>query len=92
MRLEFEEGRPVEIVSPADTPPDPESIRRSIAQPIDSKDFSSFISGKKKILVVVNDHNVVDADCGGFEVPRIEEGGYNNYCDRITQSSGSKGA
>ncbi len=56
MRLEFEEGRPVEIVSPADTPPDPESIRRSIAQPIDSKDFSSFISGKKKILVVVNDH------------------------------------
>jgi lactate racemase len=56
MRLEFEEGRPVEIVSPADTPRDVESIRRSIANPIDSKDFASFISGKKKILVVVNDH------------------------------------
>ncbi len=56
MTLEFEEGRPVEIVSPADTPPDPESIRRSIGNPIDSKDFTSFISDKKKILVVVNDH------------------------------------
>ncbi len=56
MRLKFEEGRPVEIVSPADTPPDPESIRRSIANPIDSKDFATFISDKKKILVVVNDH------------------------------------
>ena len=56
MKLEFEEGRPVETVSPADTPPDPESIRHSIANPIDSKDFASFISDKQKILVVVNDH------------------------------------
>jgi nickel-dependent lactate racemase len=56
MRLEFEEGRPVETVSPADAPPDPESIRRSIANPIDSEDFVSFISDKQKILVVVNDH------------------------------------
>ena len=56
MRLELEEGRPVETVSPADTPPDLESIRRSIANPIDSKDFASFISDKQRILVVVNDH------------------------------------
>jgi nickel-dependent lactate racemase len=56
MKLEFEEGRLVETVSPADTAPDPESIRRSIANPIDSKDFASFISDKRKILVVVNDH------------------------------------
>ena len=56
MKLEFEEGRPVEIVSPADTHPDPEAIRRSIANPIDSKDFASFVSDKKRILVVVNDH------------------------------------
>jgi len=52
----LEEGRPVETVSPADTPPDPESIRRSITNPIDSKDFASFISDKQRILVVVNDH------------------------------------
>lgn len=56
MKLEFEADRPVEIVSPADTPPDPEAIRRSIANPIDSRDFASFISDKRKILVVVNDH------------------------------------
>lgn len=56
MRLEVGEGRPVEIVSPADTRPDTDSIRRSIANPIDSEDFRSFISDKKKILVVVNDH------------------------------------
>jgi nickel-dependent lactate racemase len=56
MKLEFEEGRLVETVSPADTPPDTESIRRSIANPLDFNDFASFISDKQKILVVVNDH------------------------------------
>ena len=56
MKLDFEEGRRVKTVSPADTAPDPEATRRSIANPIDSKDFASFISDKKKILVVVNDH------------------------------------
>ena len=56
MRLELEEGRPVETVSPAETPPNPESIRRSITNPFDSKDFASFISDNQKILVVVNDH------------------------------------
>src|SRR5208337_226602 len=56
MKLEFEEGRPIETVSPADTPPNSEAIPHSIANPIDSKDFASFISDKKKILVVVNDH------------------------------------
>lgn len=56
MKVEFEEGRPVETVSPADTPPDAEAVHRSIANPIDFKDFASFLSDKRKILVVVNDH------------------------------------
>jgi nickel-dependent lactate racemase len=55
-RLEFEEGRPIETVSPADTSPDAEAVSRSIANPIDFQDFTSFISDKSKILVVVNDH------------------------------------
>ena len=56
MKLEFEEGRPLETVSPADAPPDTDSIRRSISNPIGSKDLASFISGKQKILVAVSDH------------------------------------
>ena len=56
MKVDFEEGRPVEIVSPADTSPDAEAVRRSITNPIDFKDFASFLSDKRKILVVVNDH------------------------------------
>jgi nickel-dependent lactate racemase len=56
MKLVFQEGRPVEVVSPEATPSDSDAIRRSIANPIDFKNFESFISDKHRILVVVNDH------------------------------------
>jgi nickel-dependent lactate racemase len=56
MDLVFEDGRRVETVSPKAASRDPDAIRRSMARPIDFKDFESFISGKHRILVVVNDH------------------------------------
>ena len=54
--LTFENGRPVEVVSPKPTPLDLPAIRRSLREPVDFKDFDSFISDKHRILVVVNDH------------------------------------
>ena len=56
MNLAFEEGRRVEVVSPKATPPDSDAIRRSIVNPVDFKDFESFLSNRHRILVVVNDH------------------------------------
>jgi nickel-dependent lactate racemase len=54
--LAFDDGRSLDVVSPKATPPDPTAIRRSIENPVNFKDFESFISDKHKILVVVNDH------------------------------------
>ena len=54
--LAFEDGRSVEVVSPKTTAPDPTAIRRSIRNPVNFKDFESFISDKHRLLVVVNDH------------------------------------
>lgn len=56
MNLVFEEGRHVEVVSPKAAPRDPNAIRRSMENPLDFKDFESFISDKHRILIVVNDH------------------------------------
>jgi nickel-dependent lactate racemase len=56
MALEFEEGRPIKAVSPADAPSDANAIRRSLTNPTNFEDFATFISHKKKLLVVVNDH------------------------------------
>jgi len=56
MNLDIEEGRRVEVVSPKAAPPDPGAVGRSITNPVDLKDFESFISDKHRILVVVNDH------------------------------------
>ena len=54
--LAFEEGRLVEVVSPKTTLPNSTAIQSSIQNPINFKDFESFISDKHRILVVVNDH------------------------------------
>ena len=54
--LAFEEGRLVEVVSPKAILPNSTAIQSSIQNPINFKDFESFISDKHRILVVVNDH------------------------------------
>ncbi len=56
MNLTFENGRPVKVVSPKVTPPAPDAIGNSLANPSHFKDFDSFISEKHRVLVVVNDH------------------------------------
>jgi nickel-dependent lactate racemase len=56
MPLEFGEGRPVRIVSPRSTPADFDAIPRAIASPLGVETLKSFISDKRRLLVVVNDH------------------------------------
>lgn len=56
VRLEVEEGRPIEFASPAKTPADLESIKESMANPGHFVDLDTFIAKRKKLLVVVNDH------------------------------------
>ena len=56
INLALEDGRPVEVALPKAAPPDPDAIRRSIQNPVNFKDFSSFIADKHRILVVINDH------------------------------------
>ena len=46
----------LETASPKRTPADPKSVSKSIATPTQFEDFDSFISARKKILVVVNDY------------------------------------
>jgi nickel-dependent lactate racemase len=54
--LTFEVSRSVAVVSPKATPSDSTAIRGAIQNPVSFKDFESFISDKRRILVVVNDH------------------------------------
>ena len=56
MPLEFGEDRPVRIVSPRNTPADLDAIPRTIASPIGVPTLKNFISDKRRVLVVVNDH------------------------------------
>ena len=56
LSLEIEEGRQVEVATPKVVPQDPDAVLHSIRKPLDSVDFESFISAKRQILVVVNDH------------------------------------
>lgn len=56
MRLLLEEGRHVEVVSPKNTPADDRAIAKSITQPQNFEDLKSFLAGRRKILVVINDH------------------------------------
>jgi len=49
-------GRPVRVVSPRSTPADANTIPRSIASPLNFETFENFVSDKRKLLVVVNDH------------------------------------
>ena len=46
----------VETASPKKTPVNPESVSKSITAPIQSDDLDSFVSARKKLLVVVNDY------------------------------------
>ncbi len=55
-QLNVSDDQLVEVASPKDTPANPESITKSIAAPTQFEDFESFISSRKKLLVVVNDH------------------------------------
>ena len=54
--LKFDVNRPVEVVTSRRAPVDLDSLSRSISKPIASADLASFVAGKMKILVVVNDH------------------------------------
>jgi nickel-dependent lactate racemase len=56
MRLLFEEGRHVEVVSPKNLPADDQAVAKSITQPENFEDLKSFLAGRRKILVVINDH------------------------------------
>jgi nickel-dependent lactate racemase len=56
MPLVLEDKRYAEVVSPRSTAPDESSIAKSLSNPLKSQDLASFLSTRKKILVVVNDH------------------------------------
>jgi nickel-dependent lactate racemase len=55
MEIEIDEGRPVEIVLPKDTPAQG-SIAATLSHPINFEDLEPFIAQRRKILVVMNDH------------------------------------
>jgi len=54
--IEFTEGRPVRVVSPRQAPADINAIKQAIANPVNFQSLESFLSDKRKLLVVVNDH------------------------------------
>jgi nickel-dependent lactate racemase len=56
MQLELNDDRPVDVVSPRSTPADEDSIARSLSNPHEFPNLSSFLSERRKILVVINDH------------------------------------
>jgi nickel-dependent lactate racemase len=56
MQLVLDDDRSVEVVSPRSTAPDENSIAKSLSNPLKSPDLASFLSSRRKILVVVNDH------------------------------------
>jgi len=55
-RLRVDEGRFIGNVSPKNTPADTDSVARSLSNPVGFADLNSFLEGRKRILVVVNDH------------------------------------
>jgi len=56
MKLEVNDDRPIDVVSPRWTPPDPNSISTSLSNPHEFPDLASFLSNRKRLLVVINDH------------------------------------
>jgi len=56
MKLRIDESRLLGTVAPKNTPPDLDSVSRSLSEPTGSVDLNSFLMGREKILVVVNDH------------------------------------
>jgi nickel-dependent lactate racemase len=56
MKLRIDESRLLGTVAPKNTPPDLDSVSRSLSEPTGSVDLNSFLRGREKILVVVNDH------------------------------------
>jgi len=55
-RLAITDDQQVKTVSPEKTPGNTESIAKSLANPTEFEDLSTFIATRKKLLVVVNDH------------------------------------
>ena len=56
MKLELSDDRPIDVVSPRGTPPDERSIAESLMHPCEFSDLASYLSTRRKILVVINDH------------------------------------
>jgi lactate racemase len=56
MPLELKEDRLIDVVSPRQTPVDDSSIVRSLSNPLKFPDLVSFLSERRKILVVINDY------------------------------------
>jgi nickel-dependent lactate racemase len=56
MPLELNDGRPIDVVSPRETPRDESSLEISLSNPQMCPELVSFLSRRKKILVVINDH------------------------------------
>ena len=56
MPLELNVDRPIGVVSPRETPNDENSIETSLSNPQGSPDLVSFLSERRRILVVINDH------------------------------------
>jgi nickel-dependent lactate racemase len=56
MQIEVDDSRRIHVVSPRETAPDELAIARALTHTSDFPDLASFLSQRKKILVVVNDH------------------------------------
>lgn len=56
MKLELNDDRHIDVVSPRWTPPNPNSIARSLSRPDQLPDLASFVSKRRRLLVVINDH------------------------------------
>jgi nickel-dependent lactate racemase len=56
LKLELNDDRPIGVVSPRWTPPDPNSITTSLSNPREFPDLASFLSNRRRLLVVINDH------------------------------------
>jgi nickel-dependent lactate racemase len=55
-QLVLSDDRPIDIVSPRATPPDESSVTTSLSHPCKFPNLASFLSGRRKLLVVINDH------------------------------------
>lgn len=52
----MDQGRLIGVVSPKERPADIDSVTRSLSKPLGFSNLNSFLEGRKRILVVVNDH------------------------------------